>query len=107
MRLVASLAEPAPMLIQMRRVFPDPPEQVTVRVAVMSTAAPARVFTLPNAMLPMVTVQVCAKEYEQNLSNAAIVQVVRTINANTNGCMTGSGARKCNRSSTGTYLVNR
>jgi hypothetical protein len=72
LRLVASLAEPAPMLMHTRRLLPLPPLQVIVIVAVVSTAAPARVFTLPNAMLPMLTVHVCAKECEDKNSKVTI-----------------------------------
>ncbi len=48
------------MLMHIRRVVPPPPEQVTVIVAVVSTAVPGRTLTLPNAMAGMLTVQVCA-----------------------------------------------
>jgi hypothetical protein len=58
---VASLAEPAPMLIQIRcpPAPPDPPEQITVRVDVVSTAAPERTSMLvPNAITVSLTVQI-------------------------------------------------
>jgi len=45
----------------------------------VSTAVPVNVLMLPNAMLPMLTVHVCAKECEDELSNTPIIQVARTI----------------------------
>jgi hypothetical protein len=60
-RLLASFADPAPMLMHIRRgLLPDPPEQVTVSVVVVSTAVPGRTLTLPNAIAGMLTVQDCA-----------------------------------------------
>jgi hypothetical protein len=72
-RLVASFADPAPMLMHIRRVLPDPPEQVTVSVVVVSTAVPGRTLTLPNAIAGMLTVQVwaCAPAETANKKKSA------------------------------------
>jgi len=105
LRLVASLAEPAPMLMQTRRVLPLPPLQVIVIVAVVSTAAPVRVLTLLNAMFPMLTVHVCAKACEEITSTAGIIQVVLTIFHKYKWRMDSMEPEKVNRSITQRLLV--
>jgi hypothetical protein len=78
-RLVASLADPAPMLMHIRRVLPDPPEQVTVSVVVVSTAVPGRTLTLPNAIAGMLTVQLCACALAETASKKMSTQPEATI----------------------------
>jgi hypothetical protein len=60
LRLVASLEDPAPILMHTRAPALVPPEHVTVTVEVVSTAVPGRTLTLPKATAGMLTVHVCA-----------------------------------------------
>ena len=63
------------MLMHIRRgLLPDPPEQVTVSVVVVSTAVPGRTLTLPNAIAGMLTEQVCACAPAETANNKKSAQ---------------------------------